>query len=109
MKFFREITSLLLILSQAALSSSQCPFSSSRSLTSTLSQSKSSPSVLSALTLTVLGGQTLIENYQQGGGRVKLVNYDEVRTDLRTVMRESQEVGRDINTEIHVSLDPVLS
>ena len=42
----------------------------------------------------------MIENYQQGGGRVKLVNYDEVRADLRTVMRESQEVKRDINTEI---------
>ena len=42
----------------------------------------------------------MIENYQEAGGRVALVNYDEVRADLRTVIRESQEVGRDINTEI---------
>ena len=89
MKYFLEFTSLLLILSQAALSSTQCPFSRSH----TLSQSRSQPSPLSVLTLDVLDGRTLIENYQEAGGKVRLVNYDEVRVDLRAVMRDSQEVG----------------
>ena len=49
---------------------------------------------VSGLTLSFLGGRTLIENYQDSGVEaVKVVNFDEVRTDLRAVMFDSQEVG----------------
>ena len=91
MRFLPEVISLLVVLSQAALSSTECPFSSKGR---SLSQSRSPPpSVVSALILSVLGGQTLIENYQESAGQVAVVNFDDVRTDLRTVMTDSQEVG----------------
>ena len=36
----------------------------------------------------------MIENYQESGVEaVKVVNFDEVRADLRAVMFDSQEVG----------------
>ena len=95
MKFLLDLTWSLVILSQAA---AQCPFSSrSRTLSQSRSPSSPSPSPscgVSGLTLSFLGGRTLIENYQESGVEaVKVVNFDEVRTDLRAVMFDSQEVG----------------
>ena len=34
----------------------------------------------------------MIENYQAGGVKVTEVNFDDVRADLRAVMRDSKEV-----------------